>query len=259
MKANMLRQRFDAGDTALGLFVFEFGTTGIARIADAAGSDFVMFDQEHTVWTGERVRTMLAAARASDTPCLVRVPASDRQFVSSVLDAGALGIMVPMVESAEQARSIVAAAKYPPVGRRGFGALYADQIDNDGIPGTLDFWNRDQLVFAQVETVAGLENVEEIAAVDGIDAVWIGQYDLTISMGIPGQFDHSDYISASRRLVDAAADSGKPAGICSSSAEDAIVEMERGYRCIAFHDIALLTGSLRGSIERTRTVGGVQK
>ena len=107
-------------------------------------------------------------------------------------------------------------------------------------------------MFAQVETVAGLENVEQIAAVDGVDVVWIGQYDLTISMGIPGQFDHPDYIAAARRLIDAATACGKPAGICSSSAEQAILELERGHRCIAFDDISLLDSSLRTTIDQTR-------
>lgn len=252
MRANPLREKLGAGEVGLGLFAFEFGTLGIVRIAEAAGSDFVLFDMEHTAWTGERLRSILAAARASSIPSLVRVPSGERHFVASALDAGASGVVVPMVESAEQAREIVAAAKYPPSGRRGFGALYADEFVDDDVPATLRFRNREELVFAQVETVAGLEDVEQIAAVDGVDVIWMGQYDLTISLGIPGMFDHPDYLAAVRRMNDAAAACNKPTGMCVSSFEQAAVELARGYRCFAFDDISLLDSSMRTTIEKTR-------
>jgi 2-keto-3-deoxy-L-rhamnonate aldolase RhmA len=221
VRENPLRRRLAAGGSAVGLMVSEFGTVGITRIAEAAGAAFVLFDQEHTSWTGERLRGLLAAARANEVPALVRVPARDRHLVASALDAGAAGVMVPMVESEREAREIVAAAKYPPIGRRGFGALYADDYVDGDVPATIELTNREQLVIAQVETAAGLEGVERIAAVDGVDIVWLGQFDLTISMRIPGSFDDPGYLGAVRRLVDAAAAVGKPAGIAAPSAEQA--------------------------------------
>jgi 2-dehydro-3-deoxyglucarate aldolase/4-hydroxy-2-oxoheptanedioate aldolase len=101
--------------------------------------------------------------------------------------------------------------------------------------------------------VSGLENVERIAAVEGVDMIWFGQFDLTISMGFPGDFDHPDYSSAVKRVVDAAASCGKPAGMCCSSFEQAADYIDRGLRCIAFDDISLLESSMRGVVERTRS------
>ena len=124
-----------------------------------------------------------------------------------------MGLMVPMVESAEQARRIVASAKYPPVGRRGVGILYRDDWVEGSVAATMERVNRELLLIAQVETAAGVEHAEEIGAVDGIDVLWIGHYDLTASLGIPGQFEHGDYLDAVERVLEAARATGKALGI----------------------------------------------
>jgi len=252
MRVNSLKRRLEQGDVALGLFVFEFGTIGVTRIAESAGADFMLFDQEHTAWSRERMRALLAACRASGIPSLVRVPVGQSHFIASALDAGAEGVVIPMVESEEQARQIVACAKYPPIGRRGFGLLYADEYLDGDISGTIEHYNREQIVVPQIETLAGLENAERIAAVDGVDMVWFGQFDLTVSLGIPGDFSHPDYAAAVQRVLEAAAAAGKPVGMCCSSFEQADDYTGRGFRCIAFDDISLLESSMRTTVERTR-------
>src|SRR6185295_950213 len=102
--------------------VAEFATSGIARIAAGAGAEFVLFDMEHTGWSLETIRQLMATARATDLTPLVRVPTGDGFFITGVLDVGATGVAVPQVETAEQALAIVTAAKYPPLGRRGVSA-----------------------------------------------------------------------------------------------------------------------------------------
>src|SRR5437870_2056100 len=119
MRTNHVKQRIQAGAVSIGTFLFEFNSTGIGRIAAEAGAEFVIFDMEHTGWSVETIRTLLATTRSTEMVPLVRVPATEYHFIARTLDVGAMGIMVPMVESAEQAAKIVAAAKYPPVGRRG--------------------------------------------------------------------------------------------------------------------------------------------
>src|SRR5207249_1836402 len=112
--------------TALGTMVFEFATTGIARLAAEAGAEFVIFDMEHTGWTLDTMRLLIATAQSADTVPLVRVPVTEYHYLAHALDIGAMGVMVPMVESEEQARRIVRACKYPPQGRRGtaFGVAH---------------------------------------------------------------------------------------------------------------------------------------
>jgi 2-dehydro-3-deoxyglucarate aldolase/4-hydroxy-2-oxoheptanedioate aldolase len=221
MRDNPVKAKLQSGEPSWGTFVFEFNTTGIARIASEAGAEFVLFDMEHTGWSIETIRTLIATTPASIVP-LVRVPAADYQFIARVLDMGAMGIMVPMVESVEHAERIVRAAKYPPEGRRGaaFGIAHDDYRGGD-ILQTIASANREQILIAQIETVGGLECVEQIAAVEGIDVLWIGQFDLTSSMGIPGQFDSDDFKNAVERVSRACREHGKTAGFMSLCVEEA--------------------------------------
>ena len=230
MKSNRVRRTLEGGGVALGTIVFEFATTGIARLAAAAGAQFLLVDQEHTGFSLETVRTVIAAGRADDIAPLVRVPATEYHLVAGALDAGALGVMAPAVESPEQARALASHARYPPLGRRGFGLVYRDEWDPGGAAATIEHANREMLVIAQIETAPGVEHVEEIAAVDGIDALWIGQNDLTASLGIAGRFDARPYLDAVERVLAA----GKPVGAMVTSAEEGLRALEQGFRLIAY-------------------------
>src|SRR5215211_6777857 len=128
MRTNHVKKQLAAGGTSIGTFMFEFNTTGIGRIAAEAGAEFAVFDMEHTGWSVETIRLLIATTRSTAMIPLVRIPATEYQFVARVLDVGALVIMVPMGEIAEQAAKIVASAKYPPTGRRGaaFGVAHED-------------------------------------------------------------------------------------------------------------------------------------
>jgi 2-dehydro-3-deoxyglucarate aldolase/4-hydroxy-2-oxoheptanedioate aldolase len=244
LKDNPVKRELARGGIAVGAFLAEFATRGIARILAAAGAEFVIYDQEHTGWSVETLAPLLDSSHAAGIVPLVRVPATERHLIAAVLDAGAMGVMVPMVESAEQARAIVSAAKYPPEGRRGVGPMYPDEMDAD-LPTTLIRMNREQLVLAMVETAAGVEHVDEIAAVDGIDLLWIGHGDLTTSLGIPGRFGDERYLDAAERILTAARARGKPVGMMAVSPEDGRQLVERGFRCIGFADRALYGGALR--------------
>lgn len=119
MKPNLVKSKLLSGGVSIGTFMFEFDSTGIARIAAEAGAEFAVFDMEHTGWSVETIRMLIATSRSTDMLPLVRIPATEYHFIARVLDMGATGIMIPMVESVEQAQRIVASAKYPPMGRRG--------------------------------------------------------------------------------------------------------------------------------------------
>ncbi|HEX5849566.1 MAG TPA: aldolase/citrate lyase family protein [Rubrobacter sp.] len=255
MKPNPLKRNLEEGGTALGTMVFEFATPGVARIAASAGAEFVVFDQEHSGWGIETIRMLMATARAAELVPLVRVPSTQHHFISRPLDVGASGVMVPMVETAEQASAVVTAAKYPPEGERGaaFGIGHDDYEAAEDVVSSMQQANDETLLIAQIETTDGIENVEEIAAVDGVDVLWIGHNDLTNSIGIPGQFDHPDYLRAVDRFLEACADNGKAPGIMSTSVEEARSQLDQGFRCVAYWgDIWLYASVLREGIERIR-------
>jgi 2-keto-3-deoxy-L-rhamnonate aldolase RhmA len=162
----------------------------------------------------------MATSRAADLVPMVRVPALQYHFIARVLDVGAMGVVVPMVADAAQARTLAESAKYPPAGRRGlaFGVAHDDYRAGDLADG-MRLANEEIFVIAQIETASGVEEVEAIAAVEGIDALWIGQYDLTASLGIPGRFDHPDFQEATRRVLAACRRHGKVAVLGSGDVE----------------------------------------
>lgn len=254
MKLNPVKRRLREGGVAIGTMVFEFHTVGLPRIAAAAGAEFVLLDMEHTGWSVETIRQMIATSRPAETVPLVRVPACEYHFIARVLDMGAMGVMVPMVESEEQARRLVASAKYPPDGRRGaaFGIAH-DAYVLGTVTETMQAANREQLLIAQIETRAGLENVERIAAVDGIDVLWIGQFDLTSSLGIPGQFDRPEFHEALDRVLAACRRHNRAAGYMAMSVAEAGAMLDRGFRCLAYSgDLWIYQQALREAVAGIR-------
>jgi 2-keto-3-deoxy-L-rhamnonate aldolase RhmA len=254
VRENPLKAKLASGETVIGLMCFEFSTSGIARLAAAAGADFVLFDMEHTGWGLETMRGLLAATHGTSMTPLVRVPAVERQLVSPVLDLGALGVMAPMVESADDARRLVEFARFQPGGSRGVGAYYPDAMP-DGLAAALSLANREQVLIAQIETAAGADAAGEIAAVDGIDVLWIGHFDLTTSLGAPGAFGSPAHAAAVERVFAAAAAAGKPVGTLATSIDDARQLLRQGYRAIVYGDSLLFTGALREAVGALRPAG----
>jgi 2-dehydro-3-deoxyglucarate aldolase/4-hydroxy-2-oxoheptanedioate aldolase len=250
MKPNLVKEKLQRGGIAIGTMVFEFNTTGMARIMAEAGAEFAIFDMEHTGWSVETVRMLIATSRSTELLPLVRIPAVEYHFVSRVLDMGAAGIMAPMVESAEQARRLAQSAKYPPVGRRGtaFGVAHDDYSGGD-IVEKIHSANRETLVIAQIETAAGVEHVEEIAATEGIDVLWIGQFDLSTSLGIPGQFNHPRFQEAQGKVLQTCRRQNKFAGIMGVSVADCRAMLDLGFRMVAYSgDLWIYQATLREGV-----------
>ena len=254
MPANPVKRTLRAGGVSLGTMVFEFDCTGLGRLMATAGAEFVVFDMEHTGWTLETLRMLVATTRPAGVVPMVRVPAVQYHFLARALDIGAMGLMVPMVESAEQARLMVQSAKYPPAGRRGaaFAVAHDDYAAGDLVE-TMRSANEEGLLSAQIETAVGLENVEEIAAVDGIDVLWVGQFDLTNFLGIPGQFNHPRLKGALERVVRVARQHGKTAAILVMSVDEGRAMLAQGFRCVAYGgDLWLYQQALRQGISALR-------
>jgi 2-dehydro-3-deoxyglucarate aldolase/4-hydroxy-2-oxoheptanedioate aldolase len=165
-----------------------------------------------------------------------------------------MGLMIPMVESEAQARTIVESAKYPPVGKRGaaFGVAHDDYSGGD-IIAKMASANDEVLLIAQIETAQGVENAAAIAAVDGIDVLWIGHFDLTNSLAIPGQFSHPAYLEAVDKVLAACARHGKAPGIMAGAVADGQAQLQQGFRAMAYSgDLWLLQLALRQGLEALR-------
>jgi 2-keto-3-deoxy-L-rhamnonate aldolase RhmA len=230
-----IKQALAAGKTVLGTMMFEFNSPGISPLAAGAGAEFVLFDMEHSGLSIESIRSQMGWSKTAPVTRMVRVPGSQYDYISRVMDVGAQGVMVPMVESVEQATAIAAAMTYPPLGRRGaaFGVAH-DHYSGGSVAEKLVAANEQRICITQIETKAGLDNVEAIAAVPGVDVLWVGQFDLTLSMGIPAQFDHPEFLAALDRVVAAARANGKTAAAMATGVEDGKRWIERGFRMIAY-------------------------
>lgn len=254
MKPNPVKQKLADGQSSIGTMMFEFSSVGVARAAAQAGAEYSIFDMEHTGWSVETIRNLCVASRDTDMVPMVRVPATEYHFIARVLDMGAMGVMVPMVETVEQAQRIVSSARYPPVGRRGsaFGISHDDFSGGDCVA-KMEHNNSQQILIAQIETATGLENVDAIAAVDGIDVLWIGQSDLSASIGVPGQFDHPKFVDAVDRVIAACNAHGKIGGFMTTTLDFGDWVASKGFRMLAWSgDVWIYQAALADGMNQLR-------
>jgi len=257
MRSNPLKTKLQRGEPAYGLFAFEFFTPGLAQAAQEAGAEFILFDMEHSGAGIDTIKQQMACCRGLTVVPLVRVPTYQYQFVARALDVGALGIMVPMVETAEQARDIVSWTQYPPRGRRGavLGAAH-DDYTGGSVPEKFQQANQRCLVMVQVETERGVAHVDEIAAVPGVDCICTGYLDLSNFLGVPGEFAHPTYLAAIDRI---AAAGKKHRKILATAAPNEIFAKEyvaRGFQMVFFGtDVHLLQSALSQRVKAMREAG----
>jgi 2-keto-3-deoxy-L-rhamnonate aldolase RhmA len=229
-----LRARAMQGDIVLGSMVFEFFTPGIAQILKQAGCEYVIYDMEHAGFSIEQLKEQCSYCRGLGIAPMVRVPRGEYQFIARALDVGAHGIMVPMVDSVEEARTIAEAMRYPPAGRRGAGFGFAHDDYAPGDPATkMRAANKRNLLIAQIETERGLADVDAIAAVEGVDCLWLGHFDLTNFLGIPGQFDNPAYLNGLKKIVAAAKRNGKARGFMAADQTWAKQYRKHGFNMLA--------------------------
>lgn len=221
------------------------GSPLVAEICAGAGLDWLLIDMEHGPNGLESVLTQLQAAAAYPVTPVVRVPANDAVVLKQVLDLGAQTVLVPMVSSAEEARAAVESVRYPPRGRRGVGSALARSARWNRTEGYLAQADDHVSLIVQIETAAGVEAAREIAAVDGVDGVFVGPSDLAASMGVIGQQTHPDVVAAVHRTFEAVRAAGKPVGVNAFDPQAAQDYVEAGVRFILVGaDVALLA---RGS------------
>jgi len=249
MSDSLIRQLRD--DTRpVGTWI-SIGDPSVAEMSASLGFDFLLVDTEHTTMSLETVENIVRAIDAADsgTETVVRVPWNDPVRIKRVLDIGVDGVMVPMVETAREARDLVEATQYPPEGIRGiaagraadYGLHFEEYVRNA---------NGSILTIVQIETETGLENVGNIAAVEGIDALFVGPADLSGSLGVFGEWDSERFVNAIDEVITTGIDSDTPVGTLTLETNDIPVRLDQGFDFLIIgKDIATLAAANRDALE----------
>ncbi|MFI6579218.1 HpcH/HpaI aldolase/citrate lyase family protein [Nocardiopsis sp. NPDC050513] len=246
-----LRDRLVTGGTALGIFV---GTASpvTAEVCAAAGADWLLLDLEHGAGGEEQVRDVVPAAGAYGVPTVVRVESAARIRIGRVLDLGAAGIMLPRLDTAAEVREALRHMSYPPTGDRGV-ATYNRACRFGLDPAALDR-DDETLAVVQIESSRALAKVEEIAALDGVDVLFVGPRDLSHDLGVPGEFGAPVYQDALKRVREAATAHGKACGLLVPDGATAAAKRAEGWTFLAIgSDSTVLAAALSAEFGRART------
>ena len=243
MTDNSLKAMAGNRDLKAGHFLFEFDTPGIGYILKNAGCDFTIFDTEHSGFGFETVKRVMTYMHGAGLPTVVRVPSREYRDIARALDAGADGVMLPMVSTVDEAKSIIHSMKYVPEGGRGVILRCAhDQYTAGPTMEKLAAANARTVLFAQIETATGVENADAMAALEEVDCLWVGHFDLSCSLGIPGQFDHPTFTDAITEVIAAARAHGKSLGRLTPNVAEAVDLYKQGFDFIAYHADAWILG-----------------
>jgi 2-keto-3-deoxy-L-rhamnonate aldolase RhmA len=244
MGADSFATRLRRRDLLVGTIV-TLAAPEVAEILSTSGLDWLFVDGEHAPIDFQSAQTLLAVSRV---PCLMRVPDASEAMIKKALDIGAAGVIVPMVNSAQQARAIVSFAKYPPQGVRGVGRVRAQGYGFD-FANYMDVANDETVVVVQCEHIAAVETIESIAAVEGVDAVLVGPYDLSGSMNLLGQVEHPDVLAAITRVAEVCTRIGRALAIFTAQPEKMKPFIAQGYTLLAVGvDVAALGDTARSIV-----------
>ena len=217
-----------------GGMIFEFFTPGIPIILKNAGCEFIIFDMEHGGLTLEQFKTLSLISNANKISPFIRIPELNYNYIARALDLGASGVMVPMVNTGDDALKIVQSSKYPPQGKRGvgFGFTHDNYLNHDPLS-YIKRANNSLINIIQIETKTALENVKEIASIKEVDCLWVGHFDLTNFLGIPGDFSSEIYLDAINEIVVAAKTYKKGLGIMVNNKQELETYSKLGFNMIA--------------------------
>jgi len=252
MKKNLMKEKMRQGGIAVGVLIQE-PAVQIVEILGHLGFDWVFIDCEHSALSVADVGHMVMAAELSGITPLVRVPQNLPEIILRYLDIGAMGIIIPGVETAEDARRAARGARYAPEGVRGLAGV---RPAGYGLKGTLGEYvkaaNREIIVLADVESREGVENIDGILGTEGLDGVVIGSNDLSQSLGVPGQTNHPLTLEAMEKILAAGKKFGKPIGALVRKGETPRQYIEKGYQMPQTTVNGLLVGAGRQFLENSK-------
>ena len=249
-----LKQFIGNGKPKFGHFIVEFATPGIGHILKSAGCDFVLFDLEHSGFGFETVKSAIRYFEAARVPVIVRAPSKDYHHIARAMDMGAEGIMLPMVGSPAEAKHILNSMKYTPEGGRGVALQVAhDRYRPGSVADKFAAANKRSTLFCQIETAEGVKNAEALAALPGVDCLWVGHFDLSVSLGVPGEFTSKKFTDAIARVVAAAKKHGKSLGRLVPNVEQGIALNHQGFDFICYSgDVWVLHNALQEAVNKLR-------
>jgi 2-keto-3-deoxy-L-rhamnonate aldolase RhmA len=251
MKGSILKERLRRGELALGAWIC-YSDPAVGEVMSDLGFDWICIDAEHVAFPLDKLQNLLIGLKGTESLVIVRIAGNDPVLIKQVLDLGFDGVMVPWVNTAEEARRAVAACKYPPEGIRGFGPRRASDYGRN-IAEYVEHANENTFVVLQAENIKAVENINEIMSVPGVDVVLIGPADLTMSMGLFLQFDHPEVQSAFDKILEAGKKTGVPVGLA-SDAETTQKMITRGVQFFSVcwdEECLVVTGSNALSTMRT--------
>lgn len=224
-----LKERIQQGDQVFGSLL-SLPSPEVADVMSRIGFDWLFFDLEHSVIDYSQAQRMLQAV-GDRCPVLIRVSELSEASIKKALDIGSAGVIIPKVNSAQETKNTVRYAKYRPLGDRGVGAARAHGYGID-FQEYIQNANDETLVVVQIEHIEGVNNIEEIVKVEGVDVIFIGPYDLSASLGFPGQVDHPDVLKAISRVEEVTRKSGLALGYFGMTPESVKTAVENGYQLI---------------------------
>lgn len=254
VKANRAKAKLNAGETLIGTYV-RHRDCGMAEILCYLGFDFLLFDSEHGPIAEADAENLARACEPTDCTPLIRVNTNMPSMIGRNLDTGMQGVQIPMVNTEEEARAAMRAAKYQPIGARGLAAARAahfGQLQPFTYQDHIEKSNRETMLIVQVETPQAIENLPRIVEVPHIDVIFIGPTDLSNSLGHPGDFKHPDVQRAFNRIVEIVSKSDKKLGILAATPEAVIDWKHRGARYIMTVFEAILGPAVRNFLSTVR-------
>ena len=249
-----LKKRLKSGELLIGTMISEVRNPNIAYMLAQNGYDFLVIDNEHGSYSPETVSDLVAASRGAGIAPVVRIPEIRRETILKPLDAGAAGLLVPQVNTVKQAEEIMFHAKYPPAGNRG-AALRRPHALYHKVP-PVEYMreaNEETLIAVQAETPESIQNLEAIAAVPGVDVVFVGPFDLSISLGFPGEINHPREMQAIERVVEVCRQSRIASGIHLFDIPTLKLWIEKGMRFLSYgSDVSFLADAAAAGLAELR-------
>lgn len=247
-----LRRRIHAGETLIGAWA-SLASPGSAELMARAGLDWVVVDLEHGAASETDLVAHLTSIEVTGTAAIVRPQSAERLRIGRALDLGAAGLVVPRLDTVEQVREAVRYLRYPPAGGRGVALLTRGgrlgAVNHGGVAAI----NDDIVGIVQIESPGAVDAADEIAAIDGVDVLFVGPADLSHSLGVPGQFASEPYQHALRRVVDACRAHGKAAGILLYDPASFGPHLELGYTFVGLGaDNSFVLDGARGALAAAR-------
>lgn len=259
LKQNAVKEKIRSNKKVIGAF-FNLNSTAAVEILGQLGLDFIIIDTEHGPGGVESTLPLILAAEVRGITPIVRVCEIDRTSILKMLDIGAMGLLIPYVKTVEQVKDIIQWGKYMPIGDRGYsftrknGYGMEDEAAED-IQEYFDWANSNTLLIPQCETVECLEHIEEITALEGVDGIFIGLFDLSISMGIPKQFSAPEFQAAVARVLAVCKKAGKFCFVLGPTPEAAQKIFEQGFDGAVTGDTSFLVSGAQQYLQGLRNLG----